>query len=451
MIQLKPIIDVKAACPHCGNVIKPIKWNLTGMHNLYTGICNNCNKEITQELPVNMGLFYPAILDSKTGDRIDKLPIANWFFSGLQKAYLNQNNDDVVIKVEKLKPFSKEKVAILNTLDHCYGHGLYILFNASYYLSRNDIDLIVIVPPPLRWLVPDGVSQVWTVDIPYSKLGGWYNNLNKQIHELTQGIESLYLCKAFVQNDSSEFDIYDYTRIKPFPLELWDEKLSALKITFIWKNDRFWKPVLPKIIDHPRVIKIFPFINNVRKKLQLRWIIKFLEALKNEIPNAEVALAGMDDREIKIPGWIKDFRYPIHSDETAREMCHRYAESHLVIGGTGSSLMLPCCLAGAMILISPDDMWAASAGTFPYRVTSLGDVHFRYPMLPCEVTKKRLLSTAVSILRDRSLILLHTTNPWKDHEAKIDNFAWSSFRANAIQTYKHFKSLSGLNSKPRIF
>jgi hypothetical protein len=450
MIQLKPVINFQTQCPRCESLSEPSEWKITGMHSVCFFVCTNCKKYFVQELPTNAGLFYPGILDAESGNRCDKLPFDNWYLNGFVKAFRNKNPRKISLEVIENQPVGNKPILLLNTIDATYGHALYELFNASYYLTLTDYDLILIVQKNLRWLVPANVPQVWIVDISFGDAVNWFDDLADQVRFLTDMAKQVYLCRSFVQADSSDFNISDYSKIDPFPLDRWDELLAKPTVTFIWRTDRFWRRVLPKWIDNRVTRSLFPSpLNHLRNKLQFRWIIRFSKLLREAIPKIDFAVAGMDNRYFSLPAWIKDLRFETHSDSSAFEQCLRYAESHLVIGCNGSSLLLPGCHSGAVVNIVPGDHWAVSAGTFAYRITSLGDTHFRYQLVPDEVSNARLVKIVTSILRDRSYILLQTSPPWRDHNTKQEHFAWSKFRVKAFQLHKHFNIDSGMISTPK--
>ena len=451
MIRLNPTPEITICCPTCKTEFNASEWQVTGMHSMCSGNCPRCGKKYFQEIPVNAGLFYPGTLDAATGKRVDQMPMTNWYVEGLENAYRNRNDEKVNLEVRKHRELGRARIAILNTIDQTYGHALFELLNASWYLKQPDVDLIILVQRSMLWLVPDGAAQVWVADLSFGKAGGWYDDLARTINREVENRDNVYICRSFVQADSLDYNIEDYTRVKPFELDKWDELLEQKPVvTFIWRYDRFWKPVLPHIIDNRFVKKVIPgLLQRLRNNLQHRWILKFSKALRKEIPEVDFAIAGMDTRDRKIPGWIKDFRYPQHADDTAKLQCERYAESHLVMGCNGSSLVIPGCHAGAMINIVPGDVWAVSAGSFPFRVSSIGDTHFRYIMLPAEVSIKRLVNITLSVLRDRSLVLLHTSPPWRDHSAKLDNYAWSQARIKSLETAARFSNESGLVSRKK--
>jgi hypothetical protein len=233
-------------------------------------------------------------------------------------------------------------------------------------------------------------------------------------------------------------------------LNNWDDRLSRPALTFIWRTDRFWKRVIPRIIDNRFSRKLFPnSLQRLRNHLQFKWILRFSEKLKEQIPAVDFAISGMDDRKSALPDWIKDYRYPVHEDTTAKEQVERYARSHLVVGCNGSSLLLPGCLSGGVINIVPHGMWAVSAGTFPFRIRDIGDTHFRYVMVPDEISIARLVSIIVSVLRDRSYIQIQASSPWRDHESGLPAYAWADFRKKIFELSDHFPLDKGMISKRR--
>ncbi len=450
MIRLKPFVDLLVPCPSCKQEIQPADWLITGMHSMTEMQCTNCGHKFYSEIPVNAGLFYPGIIDTRTGERADDMPFENWYLNGLVAAFKKRSQEEISLEVFANRELGARPVLILNTIDATYGHAIYELFNASYYLKKKEFDLVILVQKQLHWLVPDGVAQVWVANIPFSKAVNWFDKLDQQIKGLLKGVEDVFICRSFVQTDSHDFNIKDYARISPFPLNNWDDRLSKPTLTFIWRTDRFWKRVLPKIMDNRFSRKLLPkFLNRLRNRLQFNWILRFSEKLKEQIPDVDFAIAGMDEQKPALPDWVKDFRYPVHEDATAKEQLGRYASSHLVIGCNGSSLLLPGCLSGGVINIIPGGMWAVSAGTFPFRITDIGDTHFRYVMIPDEISIARLVSIIVSVLRDRSYIQIQASAPWRDHESGLPPYAWADFRKKIFSMSDYFPMDNGMISQRR--
>jgi hypothetical protein len=448
MIQVYPNIAL-TEFPAETNCAAVQQLYITGTRVMSTATAPD-GRAIYQELPINAGSYYPISVDAATGSRNDKYSYQNWYTSGLVDSYKNRYSKEIGFTVKKYKPFTKEKTALLHTLDSTYGHALFELFNATYYMQRPDTDLIIVVQKNLEWLVPDGAAQVWVVDLSFSKASDWNDWLAERMNQEIASLERpVFICQSFVQTDSSDFDIEQYSRIQPFDLDRWDETLHTPTLTFIWRSDRFWRKVLPRLVDNRHTRKLFnKQLNRLNARLQFRWIRKYAETLKKQIPSLDFAISGMDNRDIRLPDWIKDYREPVHNDDSAREQCRRYAKSHLVVGCNGSSLILPGCHSGGIINIVPGGHWSVSAGSFPFRIPCIGDTHFRYCLLPPEITIERLAQITLSVLRDRSYIQIQTAPPWRSHDAGLKPFDWAEMRHRTIQLSDHF-SQDGLVTKTR--
>jgi len=444
MTKVFPDIDVKIVCPDCRKEFQPDTFHLVGTHVLSSGKCTDCVQELFMEMPTGSGLHYPVVVNG-SGERKDSMPFSNWFTAALQNSSKRKLDSQVPVRKIINTTIRKEKIVILNTIDQSYGHCVFTLMNADYYQTKTDFHLLVLVQKELQWLVPDGIDEVWVVDIPFSKAHGWYTTLSTQVNARIREFESAYLAWAFPQAPEHEFKMEKYSRIKPFPLDEWNSRLDKPVVTFIWRTDRFWRRVLPRIIDNRVTRKLFPTIlKRIKHRIQFSWIVRFSEVLREKIPTVDFAVAGMDTREFPLPAWVKDYRYPTHTDESAREMCARYAASHLAIGCNGSSLVLPSCHAGSIVNIVPHDGWAVSAGSFYLRPTSLADVQYRYLLLPSDVTVERTVKTVVQILRDRSLVQILAGTPWNNHDANSKYSDWANFRKEAFEKTKYFVEKEGM-------
>lgn len=449
MVRIHPDIDAEIKCSYCGNSFPAQDIHFTGLHVLCSGLCPYCKKDtFYKEMPASAGLHYPVMIRRSDGERADDMPFTNWFIGGLVRAYKNRTDDAVSIRkvVNKKKP--TRKVLLLNTIDHTYGHCILTLFNLSYYVEKKDYQLILLVQRNLLWLVPDGVDEVWVVDIPFSKADRWYTSLESEVKKEIESYEEAFLCRSLPQASEGEFPVENYTRVKPFNLDDWDGKLEKPCVTFIWRADRFWKPVMPRLINNRYTQRMFPaFLKNVNRRIQFNWVLKFAETLKERVPNLDFAVAGMDVQKPRLPSWIKDLRHPHHEDGIARTQCERYAQSHLVIGCNGSSLVLPSFHAGSVVNIVPPDGWAVSASSFRFRFTSLADTHFRYLLLPAETSIVRTAKIVVQMLRDRPQVQI-LSGKFNDHENQERPEVWAAFRRAGFENTKHFNEKEGMITKP---
>jgi len=449
MIRIHPEIEVRIKCNSCRQEFLPDGFHLTGMHVLCSGICPLCKGEkLYMEMPASAGLLYPTVIRESDGKRVDDMPFSNWFINSLPVAFKNRAREEVSISKVMKSNIQKEKLLILNTIDSTYGHSLLNIFNLSYYKKKTEFHLLLLVASNMQWLVPDGVDEVWIMDIPFSQAGKWNDYLADAVNEEILKYKEAFLCRSFPQAPDQAFDIEEYTRVKPFPLEQWDSRLIKPTVTFIWRTDRFWKRILPRWADNRITRRIAQNrVKKLRNRVQFRWILKFAKELKRKVPAVDFAIAGMDSREQKLPEWVRDFRFPKHSDATAKELCRRYAESHLVIGCNGSSLVLPSCQAGAVMNIVPADGWAVSVGSFFFRFTSIADTFYRYSLINPEASIERIVKIAVQILRDRSMIQIISGSPWNDHEAHKLHGDWAKFRAQIFGNTRFFNEGEGMISR----
>ena len=450
MIRISPDIDFRITCKNCGESFIADSFHLTGMHVLGSGICSSCKAEdrLYKEMPTGSGLIYPTIINGKDGKRVDNIPFTNWFISNLSVAFANRNHDEISIRKRLNTEGPEKSLLILSAIDATYGHCVFSLFNIDYYKNLKNYHLLVLVQKELSWMVPDDIDEVWVVDIPFSKARQWSTVLEQAINLEIGKYSSAYLCKILPQAPESDFDIEEYTKTKPFPLDEWDRRLSTPVVTFIWRTDRFWKRVLPKWVDNRITRRIIPkVLTQLRNKIQFNWIVAFSKKLKRKAPNIDFAVVGMDSQQFKLPAWVKDLRHPYHDDNIVKKQCERYAESHLVIGCNGSSLVLPSCHAGGVINIVPSDGWFVSVGSFYFRKTTQADTFFRYCMLPSEVSVERITKIVVQILRDRSMIQLISGSPWNDHRASIPKEEWAKFREKIFKNTALFDEPEGLISR----
>jgi hypothetical protein len=226
------------------------------------------------------------------------MPFDNWYLSGLESAYAKKDDGPVNIEIVENKKIGDKPVLLLNTIDATYGHALYELLNAGYYLLQTDFDLVIIVQRNLSWLVPKGPAQIWIADIPFGRAANWLNRMDGLVKKQLRLCKEIFICRSFVQADSTDFDIFEFTSVKPFPLDEWDKRMDRPVVTFIWRNDRFWRPVLPRLINNRVTQRIFPsLLVNLAKRIQFKWILKFAEELKAQIPSVDFAIAGMDEKK----------------------------------------------------------------------------------------------------------------------------------------------------------
>ena len=165
MISLAPQLHCEASCVHDRTALTVDGWHIPGMRCLAKLNCPRCGRHYFGDLPIGQALATPRILDVETGrvhdpDQPDS-PL-DWFGDWLQSGFAQRTSERLDWTTETFQ--TVRRPILLNCLDACYGHSLLTLLNAQDYIDNfSDRSLIVLVPEQLRWLVPRGVAQVWTV------------------------------------------------------------------------------------------------------------------------------------------------------------------------------------------------------------------------------------------------------------------------------------------------
>lgn len=403
MIRLKPNPETSSyKCPYCLLELaqtNPPRWLITGMRSLTSLRCLRCGSDFYGDLPAGQALYTPILLDRKTGETFDKFN-ASWFAEWLRESYARRTNEPLRFETRKLSKIEK-KVVLLNCLDTLYGHSLLKLLNAQYYINRADVSLIVLAPPFLEWLIPDGAAEAWIVDLPLRRGTEWNEWLAREIDERLESFEEVFLSVGFSHPHPDDFDIERFTRIKPFLLENWAESIGKPCITFIWRDDRLWESAATAGEYQNRFGKIkrrFGGKRPERAEDQRQKVVRFAESLRAEIPSLDFAVAGLGEAG-GLPDWISDLRL-INLDVAAeRAWCERYARSHIVVGVHGSNMLLPSAHAGAVIEIIGDDRWGNFLQDILFRPSDFREMFFRYRFVPYSTAPEELARLAVSILR----------------------------------------------------
>ena len=358
MIPISPQIYQHITCPKCPNNSPTIeKIIFQGVHILADITCSSCNGQFLVDFPVGHALLYPTTIDKKTntilGERNEK---HSWFKDTLLDAYISPKDDFVEVKKTVSKTY--EKVIILNCLDLLYGHVLLKIFNATHYLQKHpDKGLILIIPQSFAWLVPDGIAEVWTVDLKLSQFKNWYTSLENVIQDCLPNYKKVYLSLGYPIPDYQGLHIEPFSKVAPFPLDKFH--IKPLQVSFIWREDRLWfrnklERFLFLAFRKLKLFKTIPFTKKVFIGLQIQRINKFGKYLKKSHPSLTLNVIGLG-KTGRFSKNIQDLRESKITFETEKRWCEKYAESHVVVGIHGSNMLLPTAHAAGFVEIMPDD------------------------------------------------------------------------------------------------
>ena len=350
---LHPSTDAEHDCPHCRERLSVEGWHVPGMRNLADLLCPTCGREFFGDLASGQALYTPMLLEKATGVVHDPHGV-EWFAGWLRDSYARRVDEPLPFDVREHRPVTRP-VVLLNCLDTLYGHSLLKLLNAQYYLDRRaDVDLVLMVPSFLAWMVPDGAAQVWVVGLPLRRGTEWNEWLAREVRRRVETFGRVSLGHALSHPRPDEFDIERFTRVKPFLLDEWDARLKRPTVTFVWRDDRPWPAATP-LSGRKRLRQLIGSQGESRAG-QSELVLELAEALRRDLPALDFAVAGLSEGATRggLPGWISDLRRPALDEAAERGWCERYAASHVVFGVHGSNMLLPSAHAGGVVeLIGP--------------------------------------------------------------------------------------------------
>ena len=410
MIKLHPIPEADFHCPHDNQQLQVTGWYIPGMRNVADLKCPECGREYYGDLQAGHGLYYPQLLDKDTGNVRDPL-IVNWFASWLHNSYTNRSNKPIGFHEEKFRQIIHRPL-LLNCLDAVYGHSLLKLLNAQYYIDHcPDFDLIVLVPKTIRWMVPDGVAAIWTVNLPFKRGIEWNEWLGAELHRRLSLYNECWLGVAY--SHPHNISIKRFTRVHPFQIGEWYEHFEKPTITFIWREDRHWVGDIIWLPYYHLLRKIRP--NNF---LQRRKIVSLATRLRRIYPRLDFAVVGLG-RSGGIPCWITDLRSTKIDDEVEKAWCERYASSHVVIGVFGSNMLLPSAHAGATIELMPPDRWGNLIQDLLLPDIDGRETLLRYRIIPLSFSIFELGIVIQSLLQNYGFMMLNMDNKNLTHDSNI--------------------------------
>ncbi|MFN2480547.1 MAG: hypothetical protein ABR554_03545 [Pyrinomonadaceae bacterium] len=368
-------------------------WYIPGMRNLAQLHCAGCGREFYGDLAAGQALYTPMLLEKAAGVVHDPHGVP-WFADWLRDSYASRTSTPLRFEQEEVAPVTRHPL-LLNCLDTLYGHCLLKLLNAQHYLNhRPDLDLIILVPSLLRWMVPAGVAQIWTIDLPLRRGLEWNDWLAREISRRVESFGGASLSVAHSHPHPDDYDIEHFTRVKPFPLDEWERRLTSPTVTFVWREDRLW-PGADQTTP-ARFGRIFTPAETAVER-QRRLVTGLAEALRTEHPTIDFAVVGLG-KAAGLPAWIADMRRDELDAGTERAWCLRYADSHLVVGTHGSHMLLPSAHAGGVVELIGTQRWGNFLQDILFRTSDCREMFFRYRFVAESTTPAALAQLASSVL-----------------------------------------------------
>ena len=404
MSSLYPVTDARYECPRCGRALDAAGWLIPGMRILADLRCRGCGASYYGDLPTGHALLYPTLLDCKTGRTIAG-HAAPWFADWLEQGYARRVTEAPPLRVERLRPV--RTAILLDCLDALYGHTLLKLLGAQQYLDQPGVaGLVVLVPQTLRWLVPDGVAEVWTVDLPLSRGTEWNDGLAAALDPLVRGFDSVSVAAGLPHPHPDDVDIERFSRVSPFPLAEWGARLADPTVTFAWREDRVWESG-----SRHRLTERGPRSRRAARARQERRVEQLAAALRAEFPRLRLAVAGLGEAG-GLDARIDDRRSAGVDDELERSWCRLYAESHVVVGVHGSNLLLPSAHAGAVVDLMPEDRWGNALQDLLVRGSDAREAAFRTRLLPLSTGVSEVAAAVAALLADHEAMRVAFAREW---------------------------------------
>lgn len=397
-VQIKPVIQYKSNCPYCGAHLEVENTLWQGMHVCVKTKCISCKALLISDLKVGHAVTMPYQVDCEKGLVFGSENSKSWLGEPLLKS-LREPQDE---KAEIIKEVFKDckRVIILNCIDYLYGHCLLKLLNAERHLERDsNYGIIVIVQKFLRWMVPDGVAEVWTVDIPLRKGRCFYPNLNQFVQNEFSRFDELYVSRAY--SHPSQFDITKFSGVPKHQFEKED-----FRITFIWREDRVWCNLIIRRIFRSLGI---PDLALLLQSWRLR---QLFNKIRHKIPAARFTVTGLG-KKYKFPEWIEDMRVEKFDAQTEKNLCGIYSDSRLIIGVHGSNMLLPSAHAGMTIdlmLNGKEGRWGNFAQDIIYQELNPRLASFRYRYISFETSIRELSLMSISMLENYSEFYFQMTS-----------------------------------------
>lgn len=400
MISLQPLSKTRHQCPFDAAPLQVLGWYMPGMRTMADLRCEKCGREYYGDLPAGHGRYYPMLLEKNSGDVHDAQGV-RWFADWLRTAFAHRSKEPLALQTEEFRPLRAP--LLLNCLDTLYGHCLLKLLNAQHYLDmRPELDLVVLVPRILRWLVPDGVAAIWTVDLPLRRGTEWNDWLAAEIDVRLKGFDTVWLSVAHSHPHPKDVDIRRFTRVQPFAVETWQARMERPTITYIWRDDRLWGA-------HGRSGRLRRGADAAKAKMgiggmalprreQLRRIARLAAGLRWFFPEIDFTVAGVGEPG-GFPGWIADARTTAVDAAVENAWCVRYSRSHVVIGIHGSNMLLPSAHAGATVELIPPQCWGNVVQDLIMSDLDCREALCRYRIVPESVSVRDLTTMISSLLR----------------------------------------------------
>lgn len=388
MVQIKPLLEGWVQSDRCGSRVRADSVLWQGIHVCGLELENGVPR-FARDLAIGHSAHWAYAIDLKNGSIEGDTSNSEWLWRPFLESMLSPSEAPVEFQTEVFQ--QRREVIILNCLDNMYGHCLLKLLNAQRHLDdRPDLGLIVLIPKMLRWLVPDGIAEIWTVDLGLRQMSMFHKHLHERLTQECDRFETIYLSEAY--SHPSRVDLKRFAGLDPYPFGQADGM-----VTFIWREDRLWM--------HEYAAKKFrkAGMHAMALARQRVKVTRLFQAIRRAFPETRCAVAGLGCSG-NFPGWIHDARVSRFDVEAERRAAELYAKSQLVIGVHGSNMLLPSGLSGMTIDLMSDSKWECLPEDILFAENDPRLATFRYRFIPLESSAKEVASVACSMIKQQAAV-----------------------------------------------
>ncbi len=353
MLEIYPAPNLIFTCHNCNKKDQAaIELLFPGKAVLAKTWCKHCNSTSYYSYPTGHFLGFPVSFNEKEANYHPRAHL--WLAQPLIESFQNDEKKTNVT-IEKIIHKKAEQAILLNCLDSCYGHVFHKMMNALLHLKHQpEMGLVLLIPKSFLWLVPDGVAEVWHIDISLRDSDNWISNLDSFVKTEMKRFQKVYLSLAFTHLESTNLDLSTLTKTKKFDLVKFDSLPPT--ITFICREDRVWlNNYLENFLFLAAVkFKLLRYFQPYFVRRQNHLFSKAAKKINKRIKNVRFLAVGIG-KTGSLGKNITDHRHEggVMTEAEEKQWCALYAQSHIVIGIHGSNMIIPTSLSAGFIELLP--------------------------------------------------------------------------------------------------
>jgi hypothetical protein len=392
----------EVACPDCGAAMRCVDVHFVGMPIFAECACPECGAVFMVDWPAGHALLHPTMLRAATGEAF--IAGREWYPRALQRLFASRANPIAPAITVHRRESSKRTALIVNCVDFVYGHCLLKLLSASPFLSDVDVDVdvLVIAPKNITWLVPTDVPVLIELDLDLSDAGRWVDGLDAAVKDVLGEYEIVKIAPTPSQPRLTSAELS--AALPATRHEFWNADNDELQLTLLLREDRLWLGG-SKLLDRVRPARFIP--SRVRRRLaielQMRRFAAVARQVRAVLPETRVVTIGQG-RTGRLPADVIDLRRAEITAEDERQWLAEYERTTVLVGVHGTHMLVPSALAGAVINLLPETKLPNVTQDLLIPADTDEDpklLLFRYRVIPERSAPDTVSALVVSLLSDR--------------------------------------------------